>query len=127
MPSASTKTVLVVDDDPDTRFSLQAVLNYDGYRVIEAGDGAEGVTMATDHQPDLIVLDIHMPRLSGWQVMALLRQLEHTREIPIVVITGDWGAVERRPVRERTFHSWLRKPFEPRTLKDHIREIIGEP
>ena len=121
------KAILVVDDDLDTRFALQVIFGYHGYHVIEAADGADGVALAVRHLPDVIIMDLHLPGMSGWDAAAALRADERTRDIPIVMITGDWEAVEYRPLRGRPFHSWLRKPLEPRALRDHVREIIGEP
>ena len=126
MPSS--KTVLVIEDDRDARFVLGAILNYDGYRVLEATDGGEGVALAATHLPDIIVMDVHMPSMNGIQAAAVLREDERTRSIPIVALTGDWEALTSRPGLARTlFHSWLAKPLEPRRLMEHIREIIGDP
>ena len=123
---ASSKTVLLMEDDADTRFVLGAILNYDGYHVIEAVDGAEGVALATRHLPDVIVADVHMPEVSGVEAAAALSKDARTRSIPVVAITGDWDALESQPIVAALFHSWLRKPFEPRELMDHIRGIIRD-
>ena len=117
----------MIDDDLDTRFALHTFLDYHGYRVIEAIDGIQGVALAAQHLPDAIIMDLHLPRMSGFQAADVLRRDERTRDIPIIVITGDWEAVERLPEPGRAFHSWLRKPLDPANLGRHLRQVIGEP
>jgi CheY-like chemotaxis protein len=125
---ASAKTVLVIEDDMDARFVLGAILNYDGYRMLSAADGAQGVALACRHLPDIIIMDVHMPGMGGLEAAAALRDDERTRSIPIVAISGDWEVLDSRPTLTRAlFHSWLAKPLEPRRLMEHIRGIIGDP
>ena len=122
------KTILIVDNDQDVRLVLGAILNYDGYHVVEAANGAEGVEMARGLLPDLVIMDIRMPRLDGFETAKALRADERTRDIPIVVLTGesldDPARVERAL---GLFHSRLWKPIEAKRLKEHVRQVIGEP
>jgi DNA-binding response OmpR family regulator len=80
--------VLVVDDDPDTREMLAAVLTGEGYRVMTAADGAMGVAMALYTRPDLVLTDLQMPRLDGAAVCRQLMAESRTRGVPVLVITA---------------------------------------
>lgn len=123
---ASRKTVLIVDDDRDVRFVLGAILNYDGYRVVEAADGPSGITLAEEHRPDVVIMDLRMPGMSGLDAARALRKREETSQIPVVALTADdlesWEELGRD-----VFHSFLRKPIEPKQLNEHVRAIIGAP
>lgn len=122
------KTVLIVEDDRDARFVLSAILNHDGYRVIEAVNGEEGVALAAAELPDVIVMDLRMPIMNGMQAAEAIHADARSRHIPIVVLTAhdfeDWESPERAEV---LFHSRLGKPIEPRRLMEHVRGIIGPP
>ena len=85
MPS---KTILIIDDEADNVAFVSAVLKREGFSVIAAQDGVEGVNKAVVETPDLIVLDIQMPRLNGFEVFTRLQETEATREIPVVMLTG---------------------------------------
>ena len=76
------KTVLIVEDDSDTRDIYQTALTERGYDVLVAIDGAEGVHIARKHHPDLILLDIRMPVMDGWQAVCYLRSFPQTQKIP---------------------------------------------
>ncbi|MCU0302951.1 MAG: response regulator [Thermoanaerobaculales bacterium] len=82
------KTILIIDDEKDMRVYLEALFRKAGYETHSAGDGDEGVWLAEAHQPDLITLDILMPKKSGLKAYRGLRTSEKTASIPIVVLTG---------------------------------------
>ena len=117
------KTILVVDDDRDARFVFGAILNYDGYHVIAADDGARGVAMAREHRPDLIVMDVNMPFVSGIEAVRLLREDEATRSIPIILVTAE----ELRGADRQGVATVLLKPIEPRRLMEEAQRLIGPP
>lgn len=124
----SRKTILIVDNDRDVRFVLAAILNYDGYHVVEAADGVEAVEIAQRMVPDLVIMDIHMPRLNGIQAAEALRADERTSAVPVVALTGEPLDEPAQAARARAaFHSRLWKPVEAKTLRERIREIIGDP
>ena len=124
----SSKTILIVDDDPDVRFALGAILNYDGYHVLEAENGEDAIEVARRLVPDLVIMDVHMPKLDGLRAAEALRADERTRAIPVVALTGESLDEPDRAARaEAVFHSRLWKPFVPRQLRERIREIIGDP
>ncbi len=90
LPSRDEKkpTVLVIDDDPAATDLVQLILENEGYRVLKAHEGADGVTMAVREHPDVVLLDLMMPEMSGFAVAQQLRQIPATRAIPIIVLTS---------------------------------------
>lgn len=126
--AAKRKTVLVVDDHPDARFVLSAVLNHDGYRVIEAANGVAAVSQALEHRPDIVVMDIRMPAMDGLEAGELIRGGERTRDIPIVALSGEVFDDEETLRRVGTlFAAFVRKPVKPKVMMETIRGIIGDP
>ncbi len=87
-PTAATSTVLVVDDQPENRALLSSQLGLEGYRVIQATGGKQGLEMAREHDPDIILLDVMMPDLDGFEVCKRLKQDPHTHLIPIIMVTA---------------------------------------
>jgi two-component system, cell cycle response regulator DivK len=121
------KKVLVIEDDNDTRTIWQTVLEYRGYAVIAAGDGGEGVALAQEAAPDLIVMNLSMPKLDGLSAASLLRQDPRTAAIPIIACTGfirDDGA-ER--AEDAGCDAYLEKPCEPSRIVAEVERFIGPP
>jgi two-component system, cell cycle response regulator DivK len=117
--------VLVVDDDRDGREMYTATLKTAGFRVEQAIDGFEAVDKGYKLRPDLILMDLLMPRLDGWEVIGWLKNNRNTREIPIVAVTG--AQPEQRDLaREAGVHSVLVKPCPPEALLDEIRRVLAE-
>jgi two-component system cell cycle response regulator DivK len=124
----ASKTILIVDDDRDVRFVLGAILNYDGYHVVEAMDGAEAVETARRLVPDLVIMDVHMPKMDGLRAAEALRSDERTRAIPVLALTGELLDEPAQAARaEAVFNARLQKPFVAHDLRERIREIIGDP
>jgi CheY-like chemotaxis protein len=115
-------TILVGDDDPSLRELIRAVLG-PGYRFVEAADGREVLTVARDVRPDLIVLDVMLPGLSGIEVLDILRADEELRETPVVVITA-WSHAE---VDAWTAGAdrFVSKPFDPDELSNAVEELLA--
>ena len=86
-PAATRGTLLVIDDDPDSRDLLKRMLEKDGYAVLTASGGEEGLALAKEHQPELITLDVMMPSMDGWAVLSALKADPATSEIPVVMMT----------------------------------------
>lgn len=122
------KTILVVDDEPDQREIYHAVLRHAGYAVLEAADAVSGIRIATESVPDLILLDIALPVMDGWEAVRLLKDEVTTAGIPVCaisarVLAGDEiGRVERAG-----FACYLLKPIEPRQVLKEVADRIGPP
>ncbi|GIW88048.1 MAG: two-component system response regulator [Isosphaeraceae bacterium] len=119
------RTILLVDDDPEVIESLRAVLETKGYRVVVARDGNAGLAAAEREQPDLIVLDMMMPKKSGFLVLEKLR----TRPggmIPTIMVTANEGSRHRAYAEFLGVKDYLRKPFAIEKLVRSIEKILGE-
>jgi two-component system cell cycle response regulator len=117
---SATATVLVADDSPVTRAVVRASLEVEGYRVIEADDGLAAVERCRQNPPDVILLDIEMPGLDGYQVLAELKNDERLQGIPVVFLTGRTGMNDVVTGLRGGAHDYLKKPFEPAELRARV-------
>jgi DNA-binding response OmpR family regulator len=124
-PSAQ-RTVLVVDDHAPLRTLCRLNLEPAGFRVVEADDGDEALAAVSAEQPDVILLDIMMPRLSGWKVASALLADESTDHIPIIFITARGGLSDRIRAYELGAHGYLTKPFDPAVLPATITKVLDQ-
>jgi CheY-like chemotaxis protein len=109
-----TRTILIVDDDPMIRRLIATTLeDISGYRLAEAGDGLEAVERAVRAQPEIVFLDIDMPRLNGIEACRRLRSDPATAGATIVMLTGDSGDVAERGAQAAGADLFLTKPFSP--------------
>lgn len=118
------KTVLVAEDEPDIRALITFSLEYAGYRVIEALDGEDAVKMAQEEQPDLILLDVRMPKLNGYQACTVLKTEDSTREIPVVFLSARGQETEIRQGLELGAEEYILKPFAPDELYRRVGGIL---
>ena len=121
--SLAPRTVLVVDDDAPLRALCCAALGEAGFRVLEAADGAEALELIARDRPDLILLDVMMPRLSGWAVAAELLAEPATGEIPIVFISGRREPADRLRAQELRASGYVTKPFDPAGLATTVGTV----
>jgi diguanylate cyclase (GGDEF)-like protein len=119
-----TATVLVVDDSLVVRAVVRAALEEEGYRVAEAMDGADGVERCRQDPPDVVLLDIEMAGLDGHQVLALLKNDERVRDIPVVFLTGRTDMEDVVAGLRGGAHDYLRKPFEPEELLARVGAAV---
>lgn len=125
--TASGKTVLIVDDQPDERAIQQAMLRHRGYGVKEAADGRTGLDMALTERPDLILLDVAMPGMDGFEVCRALRQDDRTREVPILLFTASVVGELADRARAAGATGVLEKPVDPHEVAGEIERLIGRP
>ncbi|MFO0865214.1 MAG: response regulator [Gemmataceae bacterium] len=118
---SSAKTVLVIDDDEALRSALEAFLVSRGYRVVTAEDGEAGIETAKAHRPDLVVVDMMMPKKSGFLVLDALKQ-DPKSGIKIVMITANEGSRHRAYAEILGADAYLRKPF----AMDQFYKTISE-
>lgn len=121
----SGQTVLVIDDDPDIRELIAQTLSDEGYHVATSGDGAEAVTEAKKNPPGLILLDLMMPKLSGWEVMELLRGQPETTKIPVVLVSASRDI--EMAMRDLQANGSLTKPFDLDALLNLVHAYLGPP
>ena len=123
----SQKLILIVEDNEDTRFVFSAILNYDGYRIVEACNGEVGIASALEHHPDLVITDIDMPVMDGFAAARRMRADERTKRIPILVITGNDFTAEEQVEAATLFDRWFAKPMQPSRVLAAVQEMIGPP
>ena len=117
-------TVLVIDDEAAIRLLCRVNLEAEGLAVLEASDGRVGVERASTERPDVILLDVMMPGLDGWQVAEELVADERTRDIPIVFLTARADFRDRERGLEAGGIAYLTKPFNPVELAPLIRNLL---
>jgi DNA-binding response OmpR family regulator len=120
------RTVLVVDDDEPVRAMCRVSLEEAGFRVLEASDGDEALACVKLDRPDAILLDIMMPRVSGWVVAADLLSDESTDKIPIIFISARTGHADRVRALELGVEEYVTKPFDPGTLPGTITAVMDQ-
>jgi CheY-like chemotaxis protein len=121
--------VLVVDDDRDTRDLLQTALAQRGFDVVLTASGKRALTLARQEQPNLILLDLKLPGLDGYEVLQRLKNSVDTADIPVVVITGSLTDEElkRQKVLSLGAARFMTKPFAVNELADEIGSLVGSP
>ena len=113
--------IMVAEDDADNRLMLKTLLEIRGYRILEASDGQEAITVARDAAPDLILMDLQLPRLNGLAVARLMRHDEGLRHVPIVILSGHDPARHRNLALAAGCNEYLHKPID----FDHLSELLG--
>ena len=116
--------VLVIDDEPPIRLLCRVNLEAEGMEVLEASDGPTGLEKARNDQPDVILLDVMMPGLDGWQVAEELIDGERTGSIPIVFLTARGEARDRARGLDLGGIDYVTKPFNPVELAPLVRDLI---
>ena len=122
-------SILIADDYEDNRELLRLILETAGYRVREARNGRECVTMAREAVPDLFLIDLSMPVLDGWGALAELRAMEETRDVPCIVITAfdeaNRGGARAAAAAEQ-FDAYITKPFRSKELLETVARLVEE-
>jgi CheY-like chemotaxis protein len=121
----TTKTVLLVEDNEDNRFIYATALRYAGYEVIEAVSGRQGIESARTHRPDLILMDISIPDVDGWEATIVLKADPLTRAIPIIAVTAHVLPGDERRSMEAGCDGYLAKPVAPATLIAEVDQRLG--
>jgi two-component system cell cycle response regulator DivK len=118
------KRILVVEDQEDNRRILRDLLTSVGYEIIEAVTGEEGVTLAAAHLPNLILMDIQLPGLDGYEATRRIKANPELYQIPIIAVTSYALSGDDVKAREAGCDAYVSKPFSPRALLAKIREFI---
>ncbi|GAB5491606.1 MAG: hypothetical protein Phog2KO_18210 [Phototrophicaceae bacterium] len=120
--------VLAVDDDPKSLDIVTTLLRLYGANVYSAQNGKEGILMAREHQPDLIITDLSMPEIDGWALIQTLKQDRVTLEIPIIALTAHAMRGDRTRAIAAGCHNHLQKPLTPYTfIKDLLSLLLDIP
>jgi len=119
------RQILVVDDERSVRNILDFSLDAEGYRVIQAEDGEEALKLAGENPPDLIIMDVMMPRLDGFETCRKLKADSRTRDIPVVLLTARSTRGDQKRGREVAADAYVTKPFSPNSLMDIVHSFLG--
>lgn len=120
-----TKTVLIAEDNMDNRIIYATMLNHVGYTVVEANNGAEAVEMARTVRPDIILMDISMPVMDGYEATRVLKADAATRDIPIIAVTAHAMVTDRDAARDAGCDDYVSKPVEPQAVRSVVERWIG--
>lgn len=118
-------TILVVDDSPTEIHIFRKILERQGYRIIVAKDGQEGIDMAVQHRPDLIVMDVVMPVLNGFQATRQLKNNEATAHIPVIMVTTKDQQTDINWGMRQGANEYMVKPVSPAELLTKIRNLLN--
>ncbi|MFC1694348.1 response regulator [Candidatus Latescibacterota bacterium] len=119
-------TVLITEDNPKNRKVFKDILSVHGYISIEAVDGEEGYKMAKEHKPDLIVMDVQLPRADGYEVTRRLKSEDDTKDIPIIIVTSFAMAVEENEARAAGCNDYLTKPINIHQFIEMIKKYLPD-
>ena len=120
------KRVLVIEDTEDNRQIIRDLLTSVGYELLEAVNGEDGVAMAKQHRPDLILMDIQLPVLDGYEATRRIKAVPELAHIPIVAVTSYALAGDEAKTRAAGCDAYIAKPFSPRALLAKVRELLAE-
>ncbi|MER3399539.1 MAG: two-component system response regulator [Thermoflexus sp.] len=116
--------ILIAEDERDIRELVVFTLEFGGFEVIAATNGQEAVELARQHRPDLILLDVRMPKMSGYEACRLLKAQEETRTIPVVFLSAKGQEAEIREGLAAGANAYILKPFAPDELIQQIRALL---
>ena len=120
------KRILVVEDQDDNRQIIRDLLSAKGYELIEATTGEEGLNLATTGKPDLILMDIQLPGMDGYEVTRRIKAKPELKHIPIIVVTSYALSGDDKKAFDAGCNGYVTKPFSPRVLLAKIREFLPE-
>jgi two-component system cell cycle response regulator DivK len=116
--------ILVVEDNPKNLKLVRDVLLFSGYEVIEATSGEEGVRLATETVPDLILMDLQLPGIDGAEALRQIRASENARAVPIVAVTASAMDGDRERAYASGFDGYVEKPISIRSLPQQVRDFL---
>ena len=120
------KRILLIEDTEDNRQIVRDLLASAGYDLIEAADGAAGVAMAAKHRPDLILMDIQLPVMDGYEAARRIKADAQIKHIPIIAVTSYALSGDEAKAFAAGCDAYVAKPFSPRQLLAKIRELLAE-
>jgi len=121
-----TKTILIVEDNDKNMKLARDVLQAKGYATLEAVNGLDGVALALAHHPDLILMDIQLPDINGYEATTRIRADAGCAAIPVVAFTASVTATDRQRITDAGFNGFLGKPIELKSFLATVRQQLGE-
>jgi two-component system cell cycle response regulator DivK len=118
------ETILIVEDTDSNRKLVMTVLRPHGYRLLTALDGEEAIEIATRERPDLILMDMELPKMSGYDATLTLKSQPETADIPVVALTAHVMENERERARTVRCDGYITKPIDTRVFPDQVRQYL---
>ncbi len=118
------KQILYIEDNPDNRTLIRRVLQADGYTVREAIDGPTGLKMAAEQLPDLVLMDINLPEIDGYEVTARLKQLPGMSSVPVIAVTANVMKGDREKTLAAGCDGYIQKPIDIDTIGSQIEHFL---
>ena len=119
------KRILITEDSPTVLEILKSVLEEEGYEIVSATDGQQALNLAKTEKPDLIVLDLMLPKIDGYKVCRMLKFDEKYKNIPIIMLTARTKESDENLGKEVGADAYIRKPFQPEVIIDQIRKLLN--
>lgn len=120
------KKILLVDDEEDVLRTVGFRLQSSGYDVVTASDGMEGLEKARSEKPDLVILDLMLPKMDGYKVCAFLKKDTRYKKIPIIMFTAKAGDLDKKIGLEVGADAYIMKPFEPPELVEAVEKLLAK-
>ena len=117
-------TVLLVEDNEDNRTIYTTILRHVGHDVIEASNGEDGIRLALERQPNVILMDVAMPGIDGWEATRRLKGDPQTARIPVIALTAHAMAEDRQRAVDAGCEGYLAKPIEPRRVVEEVARML---
>lgn len=127
MSDKGTKNILCIEDEPEMIDLIRLILDRRGFDVIGAAGGEEGLKMLRQEPPDLVLLDLMMPDLDGWEVYQQMKADENTKDIPVIVVTAKAQSIDKvLGLHIAKVDDYIAKPFSPKDLLNSVDKVFAE-
>ena len=120
------KKILVVEDNLDNREVIRTVLEHYGYTVVEAFDGEEGIEKARNEQPDIILMDLSLPKMDGWEATRQIKAMDALKKIPVIAITAHAMSGDEENAIKHGCDGYLAKPCDPKSIVEIVKKYLKE-
>jgi two-component system response regulator VicR len=127
MAETGAKRVVCVEDEPEMIDLIRLILSRKGFEVLGANGGKEGLSMIKEHKPDLVLLDLMMPDLDGWEVYQQMKADKETTDIPVIVVTAKAQSIDKvLGLHIAKVEDYISKPFSPQELIDSVDQVLNK-
>ncbi|MBN2538488.1 MAG: response regulator [Deltaproteobacteria bacterium] len=120
------KKILIIEDNEQNLYLTTFLLEKEDYEVVQARDGQQGLELAVSENPDLILLDIQLPVMDGYEVARRLKQAEETKAIPVVAVTSYAMAGDRETILAAGCEGYIEKPIDPDSFVERVRRFLSQ-
>jgi two-component system cell cycle response regulator DivK len=118
------RQILYIEDNPDNRTLVRRILQSEGYTIREASDGPSGLKMAAEQLPDLVLMDINLPEIDGYEVTARMKQLPGMQQVPVIAVTANVMKGDREKTLAAGCDGYIQKPIDIDTIASQIEHFL---